>query len=83
MTNADTPYLACKDLVSEAVNPFSGNALLDTEKKNDEKQYILYTKEFLDIKSNEYTYSLDNGAFWYNFIGKDAFNQENWIKDNK
>lgn len=83
MTNADTPYLACKDIVNEAVNPITGNSLTDVNKKSDDIQHVLYTLEFLNIKSNEYTYSLENGAYWYSFFGNDALNQDNWLKDIK
>ena len=34
MTNADTPYLATKDVVSNPVNPFTGKAITDEGKKN-------------------------------------------------
>ena len=34
MTNADTPYLATKDVVSNPVNPFTGKPITDEGKKN-------------------------------------------------
>ena len=34
MTNADTPYLATKDIISNPVNPFTGNPITDEGKKN-------------------------------------------------
>ena len=34
MTNADTPYLATKDIISNPTNPFTGNPITDEGKKN-------------------------------------------------
>ena len=34
MTNADTPYLATKDVISNPTNPFTGNPITDEGKKN-------------------------------------------------
>ena len=67
MTNADTPYLATKDLIPDAKNPFTGNAL-KVENKNDyaiissaraqstrirhEKKYAVRDDEWYTVRDN-------------------------------
>ena len=69
MTNADTPYLAVKDLIEDAVHPFTGKSL-KVENKNDytilnnaaaqstrirkEKTFNVKDKEWFTVKDNIY-----------------------------
>jgi len=76
MTNADTPFLATRNLIENAVNPFTGNHLQVADKEDfvkislapAESTRIRYNKKF-DIKDNE----------WYT-VRENIFKDSNWSK---
>lgn len=77
MTNADTPFLATKDIIENAKNPFT-NTLL--EEKNKE------SRVFIPVKPSESTRIRNNTKFtmpsedcWYT-VKDDIFISENWKK---
>ena len=72
MTNADTPYLAMKGIISNPVNPYSGNPISDQGKKDG---IIIFNSMIWDIrKNNGNTFKPGD---WYSL--KDSiWKKENW-----
>lgn len=54
MTNADTPYLATKDIVKDPVNPFTGNKITDQGKKG--TITVFHSNNWNIRNNNGYTY---------------------------
>lgn len=72
MTNADVPYLATKDIISNPKNPFTGNSITPDAKNG--KQYIIVSNNW-DINNNSgntFTPSL-----WAS-VEKNIWNKSNW-----
>ncbi|MBR0494632.1 MAG: membrane protein insertase YidC [Treponema sp.] len=79
MTNADTPYLAAKDVIKDAKHPFTGKPLEVEDKNaysilnNSRAQSTRIRKEkAFDVKPNE----------WYT-VKDNIFIDENWSRLNK
>lgn len=73
MTNADTPALAAKDLISNPVNPFTGK-VINSDEKTAHRQYI--------IVSDKWETNVNNGqcflpAQWYS-VEDNIWDKENW-----
>ena len=73
MTNADTPVIAFDGLITDPVNPFTGNPV-DGEGKNAPEQHLV---------ESEWAISTNNGTFfsdpmWMTFRGEDVFDAEGW-----
>ena len=73
MTNADTPYLATKDLFDEPSNPFTGNVFSQDYKNEDQ----------LVIDSDNWDIGINNGNVylpgdWYSVSGDDMRILDNW-----
>ena len=80
MTNADTAYLATKDIIDNPVNPFTGNAIR-TEDKNSGDQYILSSEETSEPSNSTYQYTIRGEQdFWWIFNGDNIFDRANWKK---
>ncbi len=72
MTNADTPYLATKDIISNPTNPYTGNPITDEGKKDG---VYIYRSDHWNPKNNMgYTYS--EGDWFY--VNQDIWKIENW-----
>ncbi|MBR3464836.1 MAG: YidC/Oxa1 family membrane protein insertase [Clostridiales bacterium] len=72
MTNADTPYLATKDVVSNPVNPFTGKAVTDQGKKG--TITVFHSNNWNIRNNNGYTYQPGD---WFSL--KDSiWNIDNW-----
>ena len=50
MTNADVPTLACKDVINNPVNPFTGKAINSNE-KTAHRQYVIMSEDW-DVSKN-------------------------------
>ena len=73
MTNADTPFLACKGLMDNPYNPFLRVVLSDQDKKN----------EIQTVCSTNWNAEINNGFIfadskYYNVRTTDILNPENW-----
>jgi hypothetical protein len=76
MTNADVPTLAFKDLISNPVNPFTGNPVNDMLKQ--EPLHITTSGKWMPYEHNANTFKI-NGDEWY-AVHTDIFDANNWEK---
>lgn len=76
MTNGDVPLLALEGLVENPVNPFTGNPMDDTAKK--EGRLYITTAENYD-QNPENTIDMTGGV-WYTITGENIFDKNNWKK---
>ena len=74
MTNADTPLLAMSDLISNPVNPFTGNALTDNQ-KNAEEQHIFITYDWQVSENNGNTFLPGK---WFALRNQNIYEKDNW-----
>ena len=74
MTNADTPSIACENVIDNPINPFTGK-IVNTNKKEDNEQHIFYTMDWMVEKNNGNTFI---PGIWYSLRNKDIFNEDNW-----
>jgi len=72
MTNADTPYLATKDVIENPVNPFTGKAITNDAKNGEQK--ILYSGEWGVDKNNGNTFKPGQ---WYS-VKDNIWKKGNW-----
>ena len=77
MSNADTPFIASKDIIEDISNPFTGNLITD-EGKNDDDKILFYTVDKSDPKANENIYRAVEGNKWYEFNGGNVSDNENY-----
>ena len=54
MTNADVPTEACRGIIEVPINPFTGNAI-NENRKNDDEIYAMYTEWSID-ENHGYTF---------------------------
>lgn len=73
MTNADVPALAMEDIISDPINPFTGNSI-NSEEKNAHDQFIILSEEWHIDSNNDYTFS---PARWAS-VKDDIWNKDNW-----
>ena len=73
MTNADTPTLAMQGIISNPVNPFTGNPI-NSAKKDEPTQTIFYCYEWDTAKNNGTTFM---PGHWFT-VHDDVFNRDNW-----
>ena len=79
MTNADTVFLATKDLVKDLINPFSGKTLKQ-EKSNGIKVWNTAKGEHNPMPlQNKKTLSLKSGFY----IHKDFYQVDEWEQINE
>jgi YidC/Oxa1 family membrane protein insertase len=76
MTNADVPTLAFKDLISDPVNPFTGNPVNDAPKLG--PLYITFSYRHMPNEHNANTFKIDSNE-WYS-VSNDVFDANNWQK---
>ena len=74
MTNADTPTIALKGIVSNPVNPFTGKPI-NSDAKQGEQHLIL--SELWDIEENNG--NVFEPAQWYS-VHDNLFDLSNWKK---
>ena len=72
MTNADTPYLATKDVVENPTNPFTGKAITDEGKKNG---ITVFHSEYWKVHYNNGT--AYKPGDWYT-VKDSIWKKENW-----
>lgn len=77
MTNADTPYLATKDLIEDARNPFTGN-LLEVSDENDkrEKTIVMCAPAVSTRVRHENEWKVDG----YYKLHDTIFDEDNWYR---
>ena len=75
MTNADTPYLALQGVVDNPVNPFTGNAISDSDKTGDQLIYISSNPFTVDYQGH--TQFDDPDGYWVT-VRDNIFEQRNW-----
>ncbi len=73
MTNADTPYLATKDIIDDPANPFTGYVFSTDYKQGDQ---IVINSELWDIGVNNGNTYLPGD--WYSVSGGDMTDPDNW-----
>ncbi len=78
MTNADVPSLATKDLIKDAVNPFTGNPITSKDKENG--QYVT-TSPFFELLDNPGNTFNTEDSYWYKVSGN-IFDKSNWVRIN-
>lgn len=74
MTNADTPYLATKNVIENAKNPFTGNPL-EVEDKNDYVKISSATAQSTRIRNDKKYLVRDDE--WFT-VCDDIYKAENW-----
>ena len=72
MTNADTPYLATEGLISNPVNPFTGNEITEDGKTG--PQFVADNVD-IDIHTNNGNTFVNSD--WYT-VQSDIWNKDNW-----
>ena len=72
MTNADTPMLAMRELITDPINPFTGNVINDQAKDSDE--LVVFANYDASISGDRTTYSEYD---WYGVHG-DVREGNNW-----
>ena len=77
MTNADTPYLATKDIIKDAKNPFTNN-LLEEKEKNGRIKIVVAEAESTRIKHNTQFKIEQNN--WYT-VKDNIFIDSNWTQE--
>ncbi len=77
MTNADTPVLAFDGLISDPVNPATGNPVTN-DAKNAEELYILYTNDWMPSSNNGNTFK---GYLWFSLRNQNIFDIDNWKEE--
>jgi hypothetical protein len=79
MTNADVPSLAFRGLISNPINPFTGNPVTDELKQN--PLHITTSAKWMPYEHNANTFKI-GGDEWYT-VHSDIFNADNWQKSEK
>ncbi|MBO5253458.1 MAG: YidC/Oxa1 family membrane protein insertase, partial [Clostridia bacterium] len=74
MTNADTASIAVRDVIDEAVNPFTGNPISDKDKYEND-QYVILSEQWEPELNDGTTYV---PSAWAKVSG-DRLNMENWV----
>jgi YidC/Oxa1 family membrane protein insertase len=75
MTNADVPTLAFKDLISNPVNPFTGNPVNNVSKQ--EPLPITTSVKWMPNDHNATIFKISDNE-WY-IVHTDIFNADNWV----
>ena len=73
MTNADTPALALMGLVSDPVNPYTGNPIT----LNDGSEQLIYVSDNFDIVDKDETQFIDPEERWVT-VSDDIYDSGNW-----
>ena len=73
MTNADVPTMAVDGLIENAVNPFTGKAI-DNSEKTAHDQFVIASKNYFINQNNGNTFA---PARWYR-VRDSIWNMENW-----
>lgn len=78
MTNADTPYIALKNIDNDAVNPFTGNPIYQPEEK--QKLYLAYGPGWSPDQHNKNKFKIKTDE-WFS-VHDDIFNPDNWKQES-
>ena len=76
MTNADTPYLAVKDLIDNPVNPFTNKEINDDMKKQDYLHIFMSDNYFVHINNGK---QFIPGKWLY--VHDNLFDTSNWLEE--
>ena len=80
MTNADTPYIAVKDIVKNPINPFTNKELSDGSKEKSEGILVTSDDIFMPHHSkSNYKFTL-NPNKWYR-VKNNIFEDKNWTRE--
>lgn len=80
MTNADTPYIAVKDIVKNPINPFTNKELSDGSKEKSEGILVTSDDIFMPHHSkSNYKFTL-NPKKWYR-VKNNIFEDKNWTRE--
>jgi hypothetical protein len=74
MTNADTPALAVRGIIDDAVNPFTGNPLISDDRPEEQ---IIYISERHNIYTNNGNQFEDPNGYFLS-VHDNIFEEENW-----
>ena len=74
MSNADTPYLEVNGVISDPVNPFTGNPIEETDKSGE--QIIYNSDAFNTLTNNGYVFE-DPEGYWLS-VRDNIWDDENW-----
>ena len=77
MTNADVPYLATYGVISNPVNPFTGNPIT-MDGVHDMPLYILDSSDWSIAGADSYRFAEDD---WYAFNGTNVLDMDSWEYD--
>ena len=86
MTNADVPTIATEDIITDPINPYTGNPI-NSDLKNGDLYvgYCPHEPESLwnpDLNmGNTFTY-VDN-TVWFKVINENIFDADNWVQTEK
>ena len=78
MTNADVPYLATNGVISNPVNPFSGNPIT-MDGVHDMPIFVLDSNDWTRAGADDYRFATD---FWYSFDGTTVLDMDSWSFDS-
>ena len=73
MTNADVPAEACKGIIDNPVNPFTGNPIDESGKEADELRCLLTDEDINKNNGNTFT-----DPVWITLKNKYMFDPDNW-----
>ena len=76
MTNADTPYLAMKDLIEDLVNPFTGKEIVPIDKTG--VTFNIFGTRVFDTTENNGTTFIENGR-WFS-VHDNCLDINNWTE---
>lgn len=74
MTNADTPFLTLNGVITDPVNPFTGNPIVENDKTDDQ---LIYISEEWNVNSNSSTHFEDPNDYWLT-VRNNIWDDENW-----
>lgn len=78
ITNADVPYIACEGIISDPVNPFTGNPIISLE----EYDGAICVYDSYDLEFDERYLRGEASRFiagnWYSFDGSSVFDLDSW-----
>ena len=79
MTNADVPYIATNGLISNPVNPFTGNPIT-MDGNHDMPILVLDSNDWSRAGADDYRFAEDD---WYAFDGTEILDMDAWEFDGR
>lgn len=89
MTNADVPVIAMEGIVTDPMNPATGNPINSDLKEGD--IYVDYSTDYDGLGEARWnleyndgnTFSYDDEGLWFKVVNGDIFDKDNWILVDK